>query len=349
MPRWFIRIIVTFLVSCIFFVFQMKVEAKFIGVLEDILQPGSIKVYKGKAYITEKEAVHIVSLETGKLLKSFGKKGEGPGEFRRAPKIRISGNSLIVNTWGKIIYFDLAGNYQKERKHQFGRHTGAIPLGENFAAQRSDFSEKEQAAVQEFGIYDQDLKLIKKIFFGPSPEELDILPGNRKQPYPMITEKISMEVYNGRVYISDTRKGFYFEVFDKQGNRIEEILVKGIPVKVSREYKKRALEKLRSAKWWKSLKHKLEPVFPEFFPEIKFYTLNGDQIYVETHLTKGDNSLFRIYDLETKKVSEIYLPVASDRSFKRYDIRNGKYYYLKENEEDDNWELHEEELTSSVR
>ena len=89
MPGLFLRIMVLFSSIVIFFVFQVRVEANLIGTLEDILKPRSLTVYKGKAYITEKEAIHIVSLESGKLLKSFGRKGEGPGEFKRAPNIRI--------------------------------------------------------------------------------------------------------------------------------------------------------------------------------------------------------------------------------------------------------------------
>ncbi len=340
MPKCFTRNILICIFVILFFMFHMKMEAKLIGPLEKILTPRSIIVYKNKAYIAEKDTIHIVSLESGKLMKSFGKKGEGPGEFKRTPNIRIVDDRLIVNSWGKIMYFDLDGNYQKERKHQFGRDTGAIPLGENFAAQRSEFSEKEQIALQEFGIYDQNFKLICKLFEGPSPNELDILPGNLKQPFPMITHQISMQVYNGNVYISDTRKGFYFQVFNRDGKRAEEIRIEQDPLKVGGEYKKKALEKLVRKTWWKSFKDKLDPVFPEYFPEIRFFTIRDHKIYVETHLEKGGKTLFSVYDLKTKKISEILLPPASDGSFARYDFDKETYYYLFENEDDDNWELH---------
>ena len=99
------------------------------------------------------------------------------------------------------------------------------------------------------------------------------------------------------------------------------------------------LMKLTSESWWKQFKNKLEPVFPKFFPEIRFFNILDNKIYVQTFTEKGDDCLFRIYDITSKGISNVFLPRACEGTIKWYDIQNGQYYYLKENEESDSWEM----------
>ena len=339
MPKLKSRIIFVDLIVLFFLLLPGKTEAKKIAILDSILKPRNLYVHLDRAYITEKHIIHIISLKTGVLLQSFGKQGEGPGEFKGIPELRVFPDFLTVNSWGKIIFFDHNGRYINERKHQFGHHTGAIPLGDKYVAQKSNFSEKDQKVVQIFGIYDDSFNLLKNIFESPNPNEMDILPGSKKQPYPVINDNISLEIYDGRIYIADSRKGFYFKVFDNNGTWLQDINVSLPPKKVDDKFKKKMLMKLASEPWWGQFKNKFEPVFPKFYPEIRFFNIQDNKIYVQTFTEKGDDCLFLIYDITSKRISKVFLPRAYDSTIKRYDIQNGQYYYLRENEESDYWEM----------
>jgi hypothetical protein len=339
MPKCNKKIILLILIFLPVMLLAADTGAKKIGTLDSILQPRSLHVYGDRAYVVENYTINIISLGTGELINSFGKRGEGPGEFKRSPVLRIYPDFLAVNSWGKLVFFGHEGRYIKEMKHQFGRDVGAIPLGDRYVAQKSDFSEKDQQAVQSFGIYNSSFNLVKTIFQSPNPFEIDILPGNQKQPYPVIHDNISLDVYEERIYIADSRKGFYFKVFDSHGKWLHDIKADVPPTRVSDPFRTRLLEKLKSEPWWKQFENKLEPVFPEFLPEIRFFTIQHNKIYVQTFIEKEDDALFRIHDLTTKKMSTIYLPRACDGALKWYDIQKGDYYYLRENEDTDMWEL----------
>ena len=342
--NWIKKIILICLIVIFFMVWSLYPGPVKISSLDKILRPRTLLIDGDRAYITERECIHIVSLVTGEILKTFGKRGEGPGEFKSTPLIRMYERGLVADSWGKVLFFDRDGNYQSEFRHQFTHETGIIPLNGTYAAQKSDFPEKEQKASQEFGIYDASFKLIRKIWNAPSPGDIFILSGSGKQPFPMIRDRIYMDAIDGKIYISDSRKGFYFRIFDEHGYPAGDIFVRLEPVKVNAEYKARMLEQLTRESWWGKLKDKLDPVFPEFFPEIRFFTLSGRQIFVETYIDNGDRRLFRIYNVDTKKMSEAYLPAASDLTVKRYDFHKGYYYFLRENEDDETWELYRDKV-----
>lgn len=56
--------------------------------------------------------VHIISPE-GKLIASFGKKGEGPGETRLMRQMLVTGESIIIPDRGRLSYFSHAGQFKE--------------------------------------------------------------------------------------------------------------------------------------------------------------------------------------------------------------------------------------------
>lgn len=56
--------------------------------------------------------VYIISPE-GKLIASFGKKGEGPGEVRMMRRMLVTENSIIIPERGRLNYFSHNGQFKK--------------------------------------------------------------------------------------------------------------------------------------------------------------------------------------------------------------------------------------------
>ena len=81
--------------------------------------------------------------------------------------------------------------------------------------------------------------------------------------------------------------------------------------------------------------------FPEYFPAIKKFFVT-DKIYVQTYLVDKDRSEFFVFNKDGKMEKRLLLPVL-DNDFLSpavYSIANGKTYYLKHNEKNDQWEVH---------
>ncbi len=68
----------------LFFVgsFGELLMAKKVVTLSGILAPSDIKIDEERIYITQHEEIYIYSLKDYRLIKKFGRKGEGPGEFK---------------------------------------------------------------------------------------------------------------------------------------------------------------------------------------------------------------------------------------------------------------------------
>ncbi len=69
------------LVTSLLFVWPVFPELK--GPLPEVMKPDNITVYENERYVVE--GPEIYSLKALKLIRKFGKKGEGPGELISIP------------------------------------------------------------------------------------------------------------------------------------------------------------------------------------------------------------------------------------------------------------------------
>jgi len=83
---------------------------------KDILVRGSsIQVdEEGNVYLMERKHTKIFVFDSkGTFLYSFGKKGEGPGEYKMAFNMTLQGDKIIVPDMGKFHFFTKKGEYVK--------------------------------------------------------------------------------------------------------------------------------------------------------------------------------------------------------------------------------------------
>jgi len=78
-------------------------------------------------------------------------------------------------------------------------------------------------------------------------------------------------------------------------------------------------------------------------------TGKSGKIYVQTYKQKGSLSEFFVFDFKGNLMKKVFLPTASRYKVKlnheiAFTFYNNKYYYLKENLDAEEWELHMEEV-----
>lgn len=78
---------------------------------------------------TKNYKIYKISRE-GKVVKVFSGKGEGPGEFKFSPRLKIYGNSLWAASSRKVVEFDLDGNLLGEF-HLKKLYRGITPIGKD--------------------------------------------------------------------------------------------------------------------------------------------------------------------------------------------------------------------------
>ena len=239
--------------------------------------------------------------------------------------------TLLFDDIERIIYFSRNGEYIKEKKVPFIYARYFIPLGDKFAAIkliRDRESNKSSFAV---ALFDKDLKSIKDL----ATNEIDSTrESGGKTVLEGVRDYFGFKVYGERIFVPNTSKGFYIEVFNSSGERIYEIKKEYEKMKVSEEYKKDYLKKMEEDPDRRRMRDRIKVVFRDYFPAFKTIRITNDKLYVIGYEKKDKNNLVIVMDLKGKILKKSFLPTDY-----QYSIYKDRFYYLVEDEDKELWEL----------
>ena len=270
---------------------------------------------KGGIYILDFHQNRIVKFgKNGGLKVDFGRKGEGPGELQSPRLLRWREGKLIVFQEGRAEIFDEKLKFIKEIKIPYFVKSIVI-LGE------------KEFLVDELDPYN-GWGRIKLTGFGKKEVVLF------KFPIPSVNAKkfeafdyfYDVLPYHGGFVFGSSRIGYEFKVFGKSGKVKYEITHKYKPLKLTEEYKRKFLSRIkRNPQVYNFVKNRL--YFPENFPPYRTFFACGDMLFVERwNKQRG----FSEVDLFKKGsfVGEFYFP-----EFDLGACRKGRIALLRKGEE----------------
>jgi hypothetical protein len=132
--------------------------------LPELYNPKQMSVDDNHLYVVEFPTVFIYSLKDFSLVAKFGKKGEGPQEFKQYINLFFQDQQpdyLVVSSVGKVSFFTRKGEFIREVKIPFGGWTFQ-PLGEKFMGHTLGGTAKE--GYKALNIYDSKLNKMKEIY-----------------------------------------------------------------------------------------------------------------------------------------------------------------------------------------
>ena len=331
-------------------VFPCFVKAGKLAVLPDLLTPDSLQVGSQQIYISEGEKIFAYSLSDFRLVKRWGKVGNAPGEFntgyrigRGVIDIHPRSDDILVYNRGKLVYFTKDGQLKKTRK---GPHDidFLLPVGNNFIGENFSRYKRELKYISTLFLFNKNLKKQKKI----ATSDFDIYgtyffsPGSMNQ-FQLFKHCFRFRVYQDRIYLADTRKGFYIAVYDQNGKLIDEINKDYSKQRPSPPMIKEEKEKLEKTKYWQKYGIYAKVAVMEYLPAFKNFLVNDGKIYVLTFIRQDNQGELIIMDLKGNVLKKTFVPNAPTDPAKPagdcFSINNDKYYYLNQNE-DKEWELH---------
>ncbi|UCH96204.1 MAG: hypothetical protein JSV88_04925 [Candidatus Aminicenantes bacterium] len=352
---------VTLLIFLLMFVFIHLLNAKKVANLPEVMKPVSIAVDGSQLFITDstnESTIHIYSLQPFTHVKTFGKPGEGPGEFMSLPHLTVYPDHLLINGMKKLQTFSRDGAFQKEMKLPFMHFYFYYPLlsiGDRYVRLRLEPSEEEKKFIFKADLLDKNFDLVKKFYQGGPPQ---ILPPRRgaapqKKELDVVYDYLDLAISGNRIFIADSRKGFFIAVFDHQGNMLYEINKAYSKLKIPGEFKEDFMQEQRRSPNWERLKQMFNYKFKEYFPAFFSFKIDNQKIYVTTYEKKGNNYEIVILDLEgnilkrsssfplhpLQRISRRFVSYSNE-----YDIVDDKIYYLIENKDTEEWELHAVEI-----
>jgi hypothetical protein len=341
-----------FTLSLMFLLFTVFLFPAKVIPLPGVFNPDSIIVTDNEIYVTAFPNIYIYSHKDFKLKKKFGKRGEGPREFRRFAFLSVRPDYLFVGDRNKVLYFTRGGKYLKEMNTKSIINWGAVPLGDGFVG-KSRLTENK-IEFDTLNIYDSGLNKVKEVcrykFFYQ-------ISGGGKKCDAVEVRGIQFQVYDDKIFFK-TGEDLVIDVFDKSGKKINTIKHDYKRIKFSEADKKRFEDYFKTTRPWKQMyevQFKKEIFFPGYLPAIQTFIAADKKLYILTYETKERKSKFVILDFNGKLIKEVFVPFDQNEQWFHYSlakalryvsqnptfsIKNGKIYQLLENEEEEIWALH---------
>ncbi len=310
-----------------------------LGELPGIFKPTSLALDNDQMYITEGATISIFTLKDFKLIKKFGKGGEGPKEFKLPPggiglSVLPLKDSLLINSIGKVSYFSKKGEFIKEFKTAINPIPAAYqPVGKQYVGLGVAISKKRtrQLLVK---LFDENLKFKKEI------KRIDLMTLGSLQ-YPLLAPVFY--TMDNKIVVGGERD-FIISVFDKDGNLIKNITRNHPKLKMTEKYKESIYHFYKTHPQTRQRFDTFKKMitFSDEFPAVRFFYADNNKIYVQTYREKDGNPEFIIYDINGKYIKSVYIPFLYENVLVPFPatIKNNTFYQLIENEDDEQWELH---------
>lgn len=314
-------------------------QAKKVATFSDLLKPSRMVIEDDKIYITEETTVYIYSSQDYHFIKKFGKAGEGPKEFLRFVLIIPHQDHLIVNSMGKISIYTRDGEFIKEIKASGGINFNYQPLGKNYVG--VSISLEDNTRYESINLYGPDLKKLKTIL----RRESDTQP--TKNVIKILNSTLQYLTFDDKLYIVEGKE-FVIKVYDTD---VKELMV------IKRDYDRVKFGEADKQKIFKELetnprtKQYLEvvkkmAVFPDTYPAIVAIFQRDDFVYAMTYRRQGDKYEFFVFDGNGNFLKKVFIPFVFQTAMTPYpfSIKDGKLYQLIENEDTEEWELHQTQI-----
>lgn len=301
-------------------------------------RPYWLRMDDGYIYISDLYSVLVYDMNTFKHVKKLGREGEGPEEFKGQPKIMFAKDRLFLSDPYKILIYTKEFKLIKEIKlHSFTNRVH--PVEDNFVLSGTHFIDREESNV--FALHNGKLEKIK---------DLVIEPFNEYDGKFFITPYSRSRTWKDKVFIAQPRKGFYLDVFNKNGTKLYHIQKEVKKIKSEEKHRRFLMEQLlhlvgRSRYEKAKNRGAYDRPMMEFLAPINNFWVVEDRIYVKTHDITDTKEKFIILDIKGNTLETVFLPKTY---WEMLTFRKNKFYYLLENEDDEVWELHAVNITTET-
>ncbi|MDH4270750.1 MAG: hypothetical protein OEW18_02105 [Candidatus Aminicenantes bacterium] len=293
---------------CLALLTAMNLSAQTTVVLPELQRPHQIAVDGNDLHIFDEAdySLHVYTISPFAPKLKFGRKGDGPHDFKYLPYVFIQPKTLICTDFTKIIWFSKTGHVLKTIKFSgfqdfdLNSEMLLIPVKKNFVRITADHDQMKRRVY----LLDSSFKTLKQLYEGP-------FIWSTGSPIDIRTDTVSAQ---GLVFIADTDK-FLITIFDDQGT-----LVRSID-------KSHDVEKVQDH----ALLHQ--------------YCVSDGKIYATTYKKEDDKREMLVLDLQGRILRRLFLPLTSIRPMRgvlRYDlftVAQDKLHELVQNKETGKWDL----------
>ncbi len=278
---------------------------------------------EGNIYVADSKEVCVkVFDKNGKHIRTFGKKGQGPGEIQFFTRVHMfAGKEIMIYDMGnnRLSFYSLDGEFLREistGKYRFAR---AIPDSKgNIIGQVAIFRDKFVYEIKKFDPELNPIIEIATIEVSRNPRVLNLV-------NPVISVRL---MNNDHIAWGNSQK---YEIFivNPEGKTIRKIIKDYTPVKITEADKE---EMKKDAFGGRGIPPGYKLGFPKnYHPFYYFICDDEDRIYVQTYEKdkKGD-IYFDVFDAQGRYIIRFSIP---EGEYPYIIKKNKMYTYIRETEE----------------
>ena len=308
-----------------------------VATMSEITRPVNILVDADQIYIVSGAKIYIYSAKDYSFKKVFGKKGEGPGEFKVENNIDLQlsplHNDLMITTSNKLQFYSKDGNEIKVILNPQNVR-GVLRFSTNNYLGRS-YEDREGKLAESINLYDSNFNKIKEVY-----QRIQLKTGDRRIYLFDLEKRIVFKGGREHIYILN-KNDFNIRVYDKNGN-FSHTIEKDFPVVEITDNDKELLFNYYKllVKDFTRLKPRL--VIPKYYPAIYDFSEIDNKLYVLTWKVVDKKREILVVDLKGNMLLKSFIPhkgpLRGDGN-SPYCFYNNKLYQLYDNPDTETWEL----------
>ena len=322
--------------------------------LPDLMQPQDLLVFQNKILILEDTTIYVFEMKHDKknkhlkLLKSFGNKGKGPGEMETSPfnpnRLYLDGQSILVDSSNKLLYFDLNGEFLKEIRKPARLILQTLPVSGGFVTKELDRSDGRTEFIT-INLVSSSMEKIAELYRQPSPIQLTY--GD------MIADAVFVTANEDRIFIERSLEGICVDVFDHQGHKLKTVKKKMKPRIVTEMDKKEIMDAYKDDPLVKeigfnNLKASVEFRFPETYPPVLEMRASNHILYLQTSFSDSKTTTYYALDLDSFNLNQLVLPTCQKGEdlaqtngvgIRHFYFSTDSFFVLLEDEENETWHI----------
>ena len=320
------------IIVAVLFLHTLAISATRVVPMPQLVNPDELQVQGDKMFIGEFPYVSIYSTGDFKLLKKFGKKGEGPTEFLAYCLPIAVKDRLIVSSQGKVTFFTLDGDYISEKKVNL-RGASFKPVGNYYGVYA--YANKDKIDYRAIDLYDNNFNKIKELYRYRLWWQRQ---GPMQGAYVVDSSRFRFQIMDQYLVWTDM-KDFIVYIWDSKTDKIIRAKGKTKSVKITADHKEfyhKHFNKPRNRQYYLRIKPYFK--FPAYFPPIKGFAVADNKVYVYTYQMKGNLTKFYIFNISGKLLNKTFIPLRGGIRPEQYPFcfGNNKLYQLIEGDE---WQL----------
>jgi len=256
--------------------------------------------------------------KNGKLISTFGKKGQGPSELQSPSRMAVTGDGTgAILDLNKIAFYAVDGRCRKEISTARTNPFRIKIDGKGFIY--LDSMDMRKTKVLTLTKFDPELNPIAVVASYEEPLVWGVAD-------PFLTILYFHGTKDGRLIWLVTKK-YEFHVLDSGGKPVRKIVKDFTPLKITADEQQRILKER-----YADIPYKLKIEFPEAYPPVEYFLGDDeDRLYARTHEEDGRGGLwYDVFDTEGRCFTRFALP----KEEMAFIIKKNKLYVLiSENEE----------------